>query len=398
MDLRLAVLSRGPRLYSTRRLVEEARKRGIEVFVADPMKFSLYVADGSIDIQYMGEPFLADAVIPRIGHSITKHGVAVLRHLEQLGIWTANTGQGIIQSRDKLHASQILARNKIPVPRTTYVRDLIDVESAIDFVGGFPVVIKVTQGTQGQGVFLRHTLHEACSLVQGLLLTGRSVLVQEYIAESHGKDIRALVVGDRVVASMRRRARGREFRSNYHLNGTIENVDLPPEYVEQACRAARVLGLHIAGVDLLEAEHGPLVLEVNSSPGLEGIEKASGVNVAGEIIDFIINEADFSKVDLDQLLRTVPGSGVLSLELRNHPNLVGQRVSKIFNKGSDIPVFALSRENKLIWNPSDDLQLRYDDLIVCYGDLNELRASIKNAIIVTSKTNFESQGKEESNA
>jgi len=231
-----------------------------------------------------------------------------------------------------------------------------------------------------------------------LLLTGRSVLVQEYIAESHGKDIRALVVGDRVVASMRRRARGREFRSNYHLNGTIENVDLPPEYVEQACRAARVLGLHIAGVDLLEAEHGPLVLEVNSSPGLEGIEKASGVNVAGEIIDFIINEADFSKVDLDQLLRTVPGSGVLSLELRNHPNLVGQRVSKIFNKGSDIPVFALSRENKLIWNPSDDLQLRYDDLIVCYGDLNELRASIKNAIIVTSKTNFESQGKEESNA
>ena len=185
MDIRLAVLSRGPRLYSTRRLVEEANKRGIDAFVADPMKFSLYVADGSIDIQYMGKPFIADAVIPRIGHSITKHGVALLRHLEQLGIWTANTGQGIIQSRDKLHASQILARNKIPVPRTTYVRDIIDVESAIDFVGGFPVVIKVTQGTQGQGVFLRHTLHEACSLVQGLLLTGKSVLVQEYIAVSY---------------------------------------------------------------------------------------------------------------------------------------------------------------------------------------------------------------------
>ena len=398
MDIKLAVLSRGPRLYSTRRLVEEAKKRGIDVFVADPMKFSLYVADGSIDIQYMGEPFIADGVIPRIGHSITKHGVALLRHLEQLGIWAANTGQGIIQSRDKLHASQILARNKIPVPRTTYVRDIIDVESAIDFVGGFPVVIKVTQGTQGQGVFLRHTLHEACSLVQGLLLTGKSVLVQEYIAESHGKDIRALVVGDRVVASMRRRARGREFRSNYHLNGTVEKVDLPPEYEEQACRAARVLGLHVAGVDLLEAEHGPLVLEVNSSPGLEGIEKASGVNVAGEIIDFVAGQTAFSEVDLDQLLRTVPGSGVLSLQLRNHPNLVGQKISQIFNKGSDIPVFALSRENKLIWNPTDDLLLRYDDVIVCYGDLNELRASIKNAIIGVSKSNFEIQEKEESNA
>ena len=398
MDLRLAVLSRGPRLYSTRRLVEEAKKRGIDVFVADPMKFSLYVADGSIDIQYMGEPFISDAVIPRIGHSITKHGVAVLRHLEHLGIWTANSGQGIIQSRDKLHASQILARNKIPVPKTTYVRDIIDVESAIDFVGGFPVVIKVTQGTQGQGVFLRHTLHEACSLVQGLLLTGRSVLVQEYIAESHGKDIRALVVGDRVVASMRRRARGREFRSNYHLNGTVEKVELSDEFKEQACRAARVLGLHVAGVDLLEAEHGLLVLEVNSSPGLEGIEKASGVNVAGEIIDFITTETAFSDVDLDQLLRTVPGSGVLSLQLRNHPNLVGQKISQLFNIGADIPVFALSRENKLLWNPSDEIQLRYDDVVVCYGDLNELRASIKNAITGVSESSFESKGMEESNA
>ena len=149
--LRLAILSRGPRLYSTRRLVEEARKRGLDPYVADPMKFSLFVADGRIDILHNGEPFNYDAVIPRIGHSITKHGVAVLRHLEQLGIWTANTGAGILQSRDKLHASQILARNRIPVPRTTYVRDIIDVETAVDFVGGLPVVIKVTQGTQGQG-------------------------------------------------------------------------------------------------------------------------------------------------------------------------------------------------------------------------------------------------------
>lgn len=396
--LRLAILSRGPRLYSTRRLVEEARKRGLDPYVADPMKFSLFVADGRIDILHNGEPFNYDAVIPRIGHSITKHGVAVLRHLEQLGIWTANTGAGILQSRDKLHASQILARNRIPVPRTTYVRDIIDVETAVDFVGGLPVVIKVTQGTQGQGVFLRHTIRESRNLVQGLLLTGRAVLIQEYIAESHGKDIRALVVGDRVVASMRRKARGREFRSNYHLNGTVEKVDLPPEFEEAACRAARVLGLHIAGVDLLEARDGPLVLEVNSSPGLEGIEKASGVNVAGEIIDYVTSETAFAEVDLDQLLRTVPGSGVLSLQISNHQQLVGKPLAELFNSGSRIPVFALSRDNSLLWNPSDDIQLRYEDVLICYGELTELRNSLRQAMLDVSQKAFTLPDSEETNA
>ena len=396
--LRLAILSRGPRLYSTRRLAEEARKRGLDPYIADPMKFSLFVADGRIDILHNGEPFNYDAVIPRIGHSITKHGVAVLRHLEQLGIWTANTGAGILQSRDKLHASQILARNRIPVPRTTYVRDIIDVETAVDFVGGLPVVIKVTQGTQGQGVFLRHTIREARNLVQGLLLTGRAVLIQEYIAESHGKDIRALVVGDRVVASMRRKARGREFRSNYHLNGTVEKVDLPPEFEEAACRAARVLGLHIAGVDLLEARDGPLVLEVNSSPGLEGIEKASGVNVAGEIIDYVTSETAFSEVDLDQLLRTVPGSGVLSLQIKNHPQLVGQPLADLFNSSSRIPVFALSRDNSLLWNPSDDIQLRYEDVLICYGELTELRNSLRQAMLDVPQKAFTLPDSEETNA
>lgn len=396
--LRLAILSRGPRLYSTRRLVEEAKKRGLEPYVADPMKFSLFVADGTIDVLHNGKPFNYDAVIPRIGHSITKHGVAVLRHLEQLGIWTANTGTGILQSRDKLHASQILARNRIPVPRTTYVRDIIDVETAVEFVGGLPVVVKVTQGTQGQGVFLRHTIREAQNLVEGLLLTGRAVLIQEYIAESHGKDIRALVVGDRVVASMRRRARGREFRSNYHLNGTVEKVNLLPEYEEAACRAARVLGLHIAGVDLLEAKNGPLVLEVNSSPGLEGIEKASEVNVASEIIDYVTSETAFSDVDLDQLLRTVPGSGVLSLQIRNHPQLVGQPLESLFNSNSEIPVFALSRENELMWNPSNEIQLRYEDVLICYGELTELRNSLRQAMLDVPQKALSLPDREETNA
>ena len=255
MGLRLAVLSRG-RLYSTRRIVEEA-KRGLDVEVCDPMKFSLVVNQGSV-MSFTGRAFAKDAVIPRIGHSITQHGVAVLRHIEQLGIWTANTGQGILQSRDKLNASQILARNRIPVPKTVYVRDILDVEQAIETVGGLPVVVKVTQGTQGDGVFLRHTAFEVRNLVQGLLMTGKSVLVQEYIAESHGKDIQALVVGDKVVACMRRRSAAGN-SSNFHLNGTVESVELPEGYAEAACRAARVLGLNIAGVDLLEGNNGPLV-------------------------------------------------------------------------------------------------------------------------------------------
>lgn len=378
MGLRLAVLSRGPRLYSTKRIVEEAKKRGIDVEVCDPMKFSLVVSEGTVDVLHKGRHFTHDAVIPRIGHSITQHGVAVLRHIEQLGIWTANTGQGILQSRDKLQASQILARNRIPVPKTVYVRDILDVEQAIETVGGLPVVVKVTQGTQGEGVFLRHTAFEVRNLVQGLLVTGKSVLVQEYIAESHGKDIRALVVGDEVVACMRRRARGREFRSNYHLNGTVEKVELPEGYAEAACRAARVLGLNIAGVDLLEGKDGPLVLEVNSSPGLEGIEKASGVNVAGAIVDYVMEDTAFSEVDIGQLLRTVPGSGVLSLQLRNHPKMVGKRLDEVF---ASVPVFALSRGDSLVWNPDAELQLRYDDVLVCYGELTELRSSLRQAML-----------------
>lgn len=388
MDLRLAVLSRGPRLYSTRRLVEEARARGVDVSVIDPMQFSLFVNEDNIDILHQGKPFNYDAVIPRIGHSITSHGVAVLRHLEQLGIWSANSSSGIIQSRDKLHSGQILARNKIPTPATAYVRDMKDVERAIDSVGGLPVVIKVTQGTQGNGVFLRHTLHEARNLVQGLLMTGKAILVQEYISESHGKDIRAFVIGDKVVACMRRRARGREFRSNFHLNGTVESVDISDEYREVACRAARVLGLNVAGVDLLEGVNGPLVLEVNSSPGLEGIEKASGQNIAGAIIDFVSNDHNFSDVNMDLMLNTVPGMGALSIHMKNHPYLVGCTISELY--GSRKPtVMALSRDGELIWNPEVDSQLRFSDVIICYGELQDLKLNLRQKL-GPSTANYES--------
>jgi ribosomal protein S6--L-glutamate ligase len=351
------------------------------------LQFSLSIGTENVEILHKGEPIRIDAAIPRIGHSITRHGVALLNQFEQIGIYAANSGEGIRLSRDKLLASQILAKNGIIIPTTAYVRDIRDVEAAIQRVGGLPCVIKVSEGTQGLGVFLRHTLREAKNLVEALLLGDKAVLIQEYIAESHGKDIRVLVVGDKVVAAMRRRARGSEFRSNYHLNGTIEAVTLSPEAETIARRAARVLGLGIAGVDLLEGEEGPLVLEVNSSPGLEGIEKASKVNVAAAIIEYIMDDWEFSDVNISQLLRTQTGSSVLSIHLRNHPKLIGRNIEELFAEQIKMPLFAISRDNDLIWNPDGALQLRYDDVLICYGKTDTLRNTLKRAMKIDSNIN-----------
>jgi len=377
--MRLAILSRGPRLYSTRRLHEEALLRGFDAEVLDPLQFTLAVGRDAPLILHRGRSVKFDAVLPRIGHSITSHGVALLKHFEELGVYTANRAEGIRLSRNKLLAAQILGRNKVPIPRTAYVRNANDVERAIDLVGGLPVVIKVAEGTQGRGVYLRHSYREAAGLVSALLDLSHDVLIQQYIFESHGTDIRALVVGDEVVACMRRRARGREFRSNFHLNGVVESFQLPPEYEEVALRAARVLGLNMAGVDLLESSGGPLVLEINSSPGLEGIEMASGINVAAKVIEFLENDSHFAGVSVDQLMRTVRGHGVLPLHLSNHPWLVGKRIVDLFPNVAS-PAFALSRDREMVWAPDPEMKLRFDDILICYGDLRQLRISLKGFV------------------
>jgi ribosomal protein S6--L-glutamate ligase len=379
VTLRLAILSRGPRLYSTRRLQEEALKKGIQTTILDPLQFSLSISKEAPQILHKGNKVNFDAILPRIGHSITSHGVALLKQFEQLDIYTANSSEGIRQSRNKLLGAQILGRNNVPIPKTAYVRNINDVEKAIKLVGGLPVVIKVSEGTQGRGVYLRHLYKDAIGLVSALLDLEHEVLIQQYIHESHGTDIRALVVGDKVVACMRRRARGREFRSNFHLNGTVESIDLPPEYEEVALRAARVLGLNIAGVDLLEGKNGPLVLEINSSPGLEGIEMASGVNVAKKIIEFLEEDAQFAKVSMDQLLLTVPGHGILPIHLVNHPWLVGEEIGDVFNE-SGTHAFALSRARQLVWAPENNLKLRYNDILIFYGELHQLRINLKNIL------------------
>ena len=284
MDPRLIVLSRGPGLYSTKQLVKEAENGGWAVRVVDPMKLTVLIDDEGGRIYHRGWPLECEAVIPRIGHSITRRGVSIVRQFERMGVIVINESDGIANSRDKLVACQLMVEAGVPVPITANVGAWEDTVRAVNQVGGTPCVIKSNEGTHGSGVFLAHTEQQARQLVYQMLERDMRPLVQEYIQESHGQDIRALVVGGKVVAAMRRKAHGSEFRSNFHLGGSVEHVEISDRYAEIACTAARTLGLDLAGVDMLESRSGPLVLEVNSTPGLEGIESVVGEGfVAAEV-------------------------------------------------------------------------------------------------------------------
>jgi ribosomal protein S6--L-glutamate ligase len=283
MEPRVVLLSRGPELYSTRRLATEAEKAGWLVDIIDPLALTVVVDEDGGRVFHKGWPVECEAVLPRIGYSITRRGVAIVRQFEQSGVIVLNSSQGIIRSRDKLVACQMMAEARIPVPITAHVGAWEDTDRAVRRVGGAPCVVKSTEGTHGSGVFLVNSAQQARQLVFQMLERGMRPLVQEYVKESHGSDIRALVVGGEVVASMRRKAHGSEFRSNFHLGGSVSNVELTPKQREIAILSTEKLGLELAGVDMLESDRGPLVLEVNSSPGLEGIEAATKINVAEKV-------------------------------------------------------------------------------------------------------------------
>ena len=287
MEPRLVILSRGPELYSTRRLATEAEKAGWFVQIIDPLALTIVVDEDGGRIFHKGWPIECEAILPRIGYSITRRGVAIVRQFEQGGTIVINSSQGILRSRDKLVACQMMAEARVPVPITAHVGSWEDTDRAVKRVGGTPCVVKSTEGTHGSGVFLVNSFRQARQLVYQMLERRMRPLVQEYIQESHGSDIRALVVGGEVVASMRRKAHGSEFRSNFHLGGSVSNIDLTPEQREIAISSAATLGLELAGVDMLESSRGPLVLEVNSSPGLEGIEGATHVNVASKVAEHL---------------------------------------------------------------------------------------------------------------
>jgi ribosomal protein S6--L-glutamate ligase len=286
--MKLAILSRNSKLYSTQRLMDAARTRGHSVRVLDPLRCYMRIEPNEFSMHYKGREMSDyDSVIPRIGASVTFYGTAVLRQLEMMGVHTPNPSDAILRARDKLRCHQMLARQGIGLPRTVFGDNPDDTGDLLAMLGRPPHVIKLNEGTQGAGVILAERASASQSVIEAFRGLYANFLVQEFIAEAKGADIRCFVVGSRVVAAMRRQAKRGEFRSNLHRGGTAKSVELDDVETETAIRAARVLGLNVAGVDLLRSKRGPLVLEVNSSPGLEGIEAASGEDVAGAIIDYI---------------------------------------------------------------------------------------------------------------
>jgi ribosomal protein S6--L-glutamate ligase len=289
--MRLIILSRGPELYSTRVLQEAAVKRGHEVRVLDTLQFDIRVSKRHPELFYQGEPVgPVDAVIPRIGASITFFGLAVVRQFEMMGVYCLNESQAIARSRDKLRCLQILSRHEIGLPPTIYTRQADHLRACIDEVEGPPVIVKLLEGTQGTGVILAESNKAAESVIEAFQGLDQNILIQRFIREANGSDIRALVVGRKVVAAMRRKAVPGEFRSNIHRGAKAKKISLTAEYRRTALNAARVLGLRMAGVDMIESRDGPMVLEVNSSPGLEGIEKTTRIDIASSIIEQIEHE------------------------------------------------------------------------------------------------------------
>jgi len=375
--MKLAILSRAPRAYSTQRLRTAALDRGHQVRVLNTLRFAIDLSGPEPDLQFRGRPISDyDAVLPRIGNSITYFGTAVVRQFEQMDVYTPNTANGISNARDKLRATQILSRHSIAMPPTEFVRNRADVRPAIERVGGAPVVIKLLEGTQGIGVILAPEAKVAEAIIETLHSTRQNVLIQRFVSESRGRDVRALVVGDRVVAAMRRTANGDEFRSNVHRGGSVQALELPPEYEEAAVRSAQIMGLKVAGVDMLESNEGPLVMEVNSSPGLEGIERATQLDVAGAIIDHIADRVAFPDIDVRQRLSVSTGYGVAEIVVLANADLVGMTLGESRLWERDITVLTLHRGATVIPNPRKGALLEAGDRLLCFGKLDEMRSMV----------------------
>ena len=379
--MKLGILSCSPGCYSSRRLLEAAEQRGHTVKVLNTLKFAIDLEQGDPDLYYRQKQLSSyDAVLPRIGASITYFGTAVVRQFEQMDVFCANSSAGISNSRDKLRSLQILSRHQIGIPQTTFVRDKKDVLPAIARVGGAPVIIKLLEGTQGIGVLLAETVKSAEAIIELLQSQKQNILIQKFVAESKGRDIRACVVGDQVVGAMRRVAQGQEFRSNVHRGGLTEPVDLDATYRETAVRAAQILGLRVAGVDLLEGKSGPQVIEVNSSPGLEGIERCTQLDIAGAIVDYIAAQIDFPEIDLRQRLTVSRGYGVAEIHIPEGSNYIGKAISASGLRDKDIIVLTLNKGTTVIPNPRSSRLLVAGDRLLCFGKLELMRDLVPKKI------------------
>lgn len=375
--MKVAILSRSPHCYSTRRLREAAMARDLDVKVLDVLKFSLAVEGRNPGLFYRGKRLSHyDAVLPRIGASVTFYGTAIVRQFEQMGIFTLNTSHAISVSRDKLRSLQVLSRHDIGMPHTAFVHERRAVLPAIERLGGAPVIIKVLEGTQGIGVILAETNKIAEAIIETLQGAKQNVLIQKFVKESQGKDIRALVVGDHVVAAMRRSAQPGEYRSNVHRGGTTEPVSLTEEYERAAVHAAHILGLRVAGVDLLETNEGPQVLEVNSSPGLQGIETTTGIDVAGAIISLLEEQASFPDIDLRQRLTLARGYGIAEVPVQPDADLAHKTIAETGLREMDVLVLSIHRQGLEIPNPRGSREILPGDVLLCYGKLITLKALV----------------------
>lgn len=375
--MKLGILSANARCYSSRRLREAAVDRGHDVKVLNTLRFAIDLEENEPELFFRQKKLSHyDAVLPRIGASITYFGTAVVRQFEQMDVYCANTSAGIVNSRDKLRSLQHLSRHSIGIPKTTFVRDRKDVLPAIERIGGAPVIIKLLEGTQGVGVILAESEKMAEAIIETLQSTKQNVLVQKFVSESKGRDVRALVVGDRVVAAMRRVAQGSEFRSNVHRGGRTEAVELDEEYRQCAVRSAQIMGLRVAGVDMLEGNDGPQVMEVNSSPGLEGIETCTKLDIAGAIVDYIAAQVDFPDLDIRQRLTVSSGFGVAELLIREGSEFEAKAIGESGLSDLDINVLTLYRGGKVIPNPKVSRVLEANDRLLCYGRLEAMRSMI----------------------
>ncbi|MAI72959.1 MAG: 30S ribosomal protein S6--L-glutamate ligase [Rhodopirellula sp.] len=375
--MKLAILSRASNCYSTRRLKEAASKRGHKVKVLDTLRFSIDLEKGEPDLYYRSKSLSDyDAIVPRIGASITYFGTAVVRQFEQMDVFSAASSAGIANSRDKLRCLQILSRHAIGIPETTFVREKRDVLPAIERVGGVPIIIKLLEGTQGVGVILAESVKIAEAIIETLQSTRQNVLIQKFVSESKGKDIRAFVVGDRVVAAIRRVAQGQEFRSNVHRGGRTERVILDETYCQTAVRCTQIMGLRVAGVDMLESDEGPQVMEVNSSPGLEGIEACTQLDIAGAIVDYIAAQIDFPEVDVRQRLSVSRGYGVTEIHIPEGSEFIGKSIDESGLPEQDINVLTLYRGHSVIPNPRLKRTLEPNDRLLCFGKLEAMRGMV----------------------
>ena len=344
------------------------------VYVLDTSKFSINVKQGSPDLLYKNKKLQHfDAVIPRIGSSITFFGAAVLRQFEEMGVCCLNSSLGILSSRDKLRAIQLLAKHNIGFPQTIFVKEKDAILPAIEELGGAPVVIKLLEGTQGIGVILADTNKIAETIIETLQSTQQNVLIQKFVKESEGKDVRVIVAGGDVIAAMRRVAQGNEFRSNVHRGGKVEKINLDEKFKKTAIRATQIMGLNFAGVDMLEGKHGPQIMEVNSSPGLEGIEKATGLDVASAMVKFLEEQAHFPEIDLRQRLTLDKGYGVAEIQILKNSYVIGKTLKDAGFRDRDIVIMSIKRNNLTISNPRADRPILLNDVLLCWGKLENMK-------------------------